>query len=126
MNIFKSDSDSHQHSLETLNLIANYDDFMDSITTICDMGCGVGLDLAWWATKTYLDENGAERPHNYKCLGVDLDLSRAAVNTDNMRIMQADFEEYNQNIRADVIWSHDSFRYATNPLSTLKSAGKAT
>ena len=61
MNIFKSDTDSHQHSLETLNLIANYDDFMDSITTICDMGCGVGLDLAWWATKTYLDENGAER-----------------------------------------------------------------
>ena len=121
MNIFKSDSDSHQHSLETLNLIANYDDFMDSITTICDMGCGVGLDLAWWATKTYLDENGAERPHNYKCLGIDLDLSRAAVSTDNMRIMQADFEEYNQNIRADVIWSHDSFRYATNPLGTLKN-----
>lgn len=122
MNIFKTDADSHAHSLRTLNLIANYDDFMDSITTIVDMGCGVGNDLMWWANKTYSDENDQERPYNYKCLGLDLDTSRA-INTppDNMRIVNADIEEYNPNIHADVMWSHDSFRYVTNPLGTLKT-----
>lgn len=119
MNIFKSDQDSHTHSLRTLNLIANYDDFMDSIETICDMGCGAGLDLTWWATKTYLDDADQERPHNYKCIGIDLDISRCPQATDNMRFLQADFSEYNQNLKADVIWSHDSFRYSTNPLGTL-------
>lgn len=122
MNIFKTDADSHSHSLQTLNLIANYDDFMDSVTNIVDMGCGVGNDLMWWATKTYSDENNQERPYNYKCVGIDLDTTRA-INTppDNMRIINTDMEEYNPNIHADVMWSHDSFRYATNPLGTLKN-----
>lgn len=51
MNIFKTDQDSHAHSLQTLNLIANYDDFMDSIRVIADMGCGSGADINWWAIK---------------------------------------------------------------------------
>jgi len=118
VNLFKTDSDSHAHSLQTLNLIANYDDFMDSIETIVDMGCGAGDDIAWWAAKTYLDDNDVEQPYNYNCIGIDTDISRAIHSRDNLKFLRLDFEEDNL-LKADVIWSHDTFRYATNPVGTL-------
>lgn len=121
MNIFKSDQDSHQHSLQTLNLLANYDDFMLSVRSVVDMGSGSGMDIAWWANKTYLDDSGQEIPHNYKCLGIDLDTRHNPGNHNNLRFIESDFEEYNSNVKADVIWSHDSFRYAVNPLMCLRN-----
>ena len=118
MNIFKSDQDSHQHSLQTLNLLAN---FMLSVRSVVDMGSGSGMDIAWWANKTYLDDSGQEIPHNYKCLGIDLDTRHNPGNHNNLRFIESDFEEYNSNVKADVIWSHDSFRYAVNPLMCLRN-----
>jgi SAM-dependent methyltransferase len=120
MNIFANEQASHEHSLRTLGLLANFNDFMDSISTICDMGCGIGNDLAWWATRTYLDDNDVERPYNYRCIGVDTDTSRSQHNISNMEIFNGDFETYKLDAPADVLWSHDSFRYAINPLATLK------
>jgi predicted TPR repeat methyltransferase len=67
---FTSDVDSHHHSLQTLNQLYEYDDFMISLETMVDMGCGTGLDLEWWATRTTRDDN--PRPLNIKCTGVDL------------------------------------------------------
>ena len=120
MNIFATEIDSHNHSLRTLNSLANYNDFMDSLTTIVDMGCGVAHDLSWWATRTYMDENDAEKPYNYNCIGVDLDVSRIAHAMDNLKIIKADMETVHLTDTADLILSHDSFRYAVNPLGTLK------
>ena len=119
MNIFTSDQTSHDHSLRTLNLLANYNDFMDSIEAVCDMGCGVGNDLAWWATRTYLDSADVERPYNYNCVGIDMDTSRQPHQLDNMKIIKGDFESIKLDKAPDVLWSHDSFRYAVNPLATL-------
>lgn len=122
MNIFKSDQDSHNHSLQTLNLIANYDDFLDSIKVIVDMGCGSGADINWWATKTYLSDNQIPMPYNYTCYGVDLDLGSAPslYQSENIRWVTEDFDNLNENLKADLIWSHDSFRFSTNPLQTLR------
>ena len=120
MNIFTSDTESHQHSLQTLNLLANYHDFMDSIDVVCDMGCGAGMDISWWASRTYIDENGVERPYNYMCLAVDTDTSRVNNNSENLRTIKGDFETKLLSRPADLMWSHDSFRYAINPLATLK------
>jgi len=53
---FERTSDSHQHSLETLNQLFLYSDFMYSIATLVDLGCGFGDDLKWWATRTTDDE----------------------------------------------------------------------
>jgi hypothetical protein len=49
--------DSHRHSLEVLNQLYEYDDFMASIKTVLDLGCGQGDDLEWWATRTTRDDN---------------------------------------------------------------------
>mgnify|MGYP003344572347 CR=1 FL=1 len=37
------------------------------------------------------------------------------------RSIQDNFESFELSVKADLIWSHDSFRYAINPLTTLKN-----
>ena len=48
MALFKNPEESHAHSLGILNLLPEYDTFLDSLTVIADMGCGAGLDARWW------------------------------------------------------------------------------
>ena len=67
---FRNDQERHEHSLQTLNTLAEYDDFMESIGTLVDLGCGTGLDLEWWATRTTRED--APQPLNIRCTGVDI------------------------------------------------------
>lgn len=122
MNIFPTAAESHAHSLQTLNYLNAHNDFMDELSFICDMGCGNGDDLLWWSTVTYFDENDNEVPRNYRCVGIDKDLRQVPNGKlpKNARLIQEDFESFQLAVKADLIWSHDSFRYAINPLSTLK------
>lgn len=119
---FPNPEASHAHSLETLNWLYEHDDFMGSIDTLVDLGCGPGLDLEWWATRTTRDESA--QPLNIKCAGVDLcDTPVIVRRHNNVTFQQNDFEKqvYTlQKKKYDVLWCHDSFQYALNPIDTLK------
>jgi len=117
---FTTENSSHEHSLETLQLLYEFDDFMESVGTVVDMGCGPeGLDLEWWATRTLRDEENPE-PLNIKCTGVDLvSTTRSARDHKNIVYLQRDFEEFEDDMLFDVVWCHDAFQYALNPLKTL-------
>ena len=119
---FSHPGDSHQHSLETLNLLYEYDDFMLSIRTIIDMGCGDGDDLVWWATRTTRDDT--KMPLNINCTGVDInhDISQITYYK-NINYQIADFEKKIEPTAGgyDIFWCHDSFQYAVNPIETLKT-----
>lgn len=112
--------DSHKHSLQTLNQLYEYDDFMASIKTVLDLGCGTGADLEWWATRTTRDE--VPIPLNIRCTGVDLapDLPLTK-RYNNVFYQSGDFETALPlaNNGSDVLWCHDSFQYAQSPLATL-------
>lgn len=119
MDNFNNSEDSHDHSMRVLELISLYDDFMDSITVIADMGCGAGLDINWFATLCDRDET--PQPYNYVCYGVDKDLSKMnKVLPPNLYTLEGNFEAPILPRKADLMWSHDAFQYATNPLGTLK------
>lgn len=114
--LFASDEESHQHSLETLQLIEKYEDFMQSVKVVYDMGCGSGFDTNWWATRI---NPRTERPYGIQCYGMDIDKRLKIHLRDNLKFVLGDFEQYDPGIKADLIWSHDSFRFSTNPLGTL-------
>lgn len=119
--IFSDANASHDHSLQTLNLLYEYDDFMASIGTICDMGCGEGLDLTWWATRTTREDD--PQPLNIICQGIDREHSlRITDLMPNIKFLQDDFESlaHAPRHRFDVIWCHDSFQYVLDPLGTLR------
>jgi SAM-dependent methyltransferase len=119
---FTHPDDSHKHSLKTLNQLYEYDDFMASIKTVLDLGCGTGEDLAWWATATTRDE--PIQPLNITCTGIDLasELSLTKKH-DNLSYQQADFEGNIPPILSgiDVLWCHDAFQYAKDPVKTLSN-----
>jgi len=127
MALFKNSFDSHEHSLEFLNMIYGYDSFLDNITTIADMGCGQGFDAEWWATLETRDD--PPEPRNYKVYAVDQNIAQLdeqlLSNNKNIIPLERNFEERVIPVKVDLIWSHDSFQYARDPLKCL-SAWKQT
>ena len=119
---FRNTEESHAHSLEILNQLYEYDDFMESINTLVDLGCGSGLDLEWWATRTTRDERSI--PLNIRCVGVDQTESLPlAKKYSNITFQRGNFETTDwipRKTRFDVLWAHDAFQYVTKPFDTLK------
>jgi trans-aconitate methyltransferase len=123
MSLLANSEQSHAHSQQTLNALYEYDDFMESIATMVDLGCGTGLDLEWWATRTTRDDN--PQPLDIKCTGVDvLDQLSIARQYPNITYQKTDFEgtiHTPVKNKFDILWSHDSFQYAINPIATLSN-----
>jgi|15BtaG_2_1085339.scaffolds.fasta_scaffold01443_6 SAM-dependent methyltransferase len=116
---FSSLQESHKHSLETLDLLYAYSDFMESVDSMCDIGCGKeGLDLEWWATRE-IDDGDVSIPLNIKCHGIDIN-DKLLLEHDNVTYTKHDFETP-MDKQFDVLYSHDSFQYALNPLQTLSN-----
>ena len=120
--MFKNASESHEHSMDVLGMLYQYDSFLDSLSIIADMGCGEGLDTRWWAKLHTRDEPPV--PHNYQVYAVDKDTSKIdkamLAENKNIHVFESDFESVHLPRKVDLIWSHDSFQYALNPMNTLK------
>jgi len=121
MTTFRNDEERHQHSLQTLNTLFEYDDFMASIATLVDLGCGTGLDLEWWATRTTRDD--VPEPLNIKCTGIDIINAPSVFRKySNITYQKCDFEDHEKTLpdaKFDVLWCHDAFQYCINPIKTL-------
>lgn len=120
--VFKNAQDSHRHSLETLEMLYRYDDFMESVNRVVDLGCGYDAsDLKWWATRATRDETPI--PLNIHCTGVDLvdrldDESRKL----NIIYQQQDIETWNETRKGfDILWCHNTFQYLANPIGALRN-----
>jgi len=113
---------SHQHSLGVLETLYQFDDFMQSVQTVIDMGCGTGLDMEWWATRTTRD--AARRPLNIRCTGIDRAESCAATSRHKyISYIPQDFEAPIgiHKKKFDVIWCHDAWQFVQDPFRTLSN-----
>lgn len=122
MDQFKNSYESHEHSLQILELLYGYDSFLDSIEVIADMGCGEGLDANWWATLETRDEPPI--PRNYLVYAIDKDVSKVenrVKELPNVKLIEGDFEKKLLPRKVDLMWAHDVFQYAINPMETLKN-----
>jgi SAM-dependent methyltransferase len=121
MALFKNALASHDHSLEVLELLYGYDSFLDSISVVADMGCGEGHDVNWWANLETRDD--PPEPRDYIVYAVDQNIKEIEPdflkNNPKVIAIEKNFEERAIPIQADLIWSHDSFQYARNPLKCL-------
>jgi SAM-dependent methyltransferase len=107
-------------SHKIIDALYQYDDFMSSISTMVDLGCGSGEDLAWWASATTRDES--PEPLNIQCVGIDvIDQLPMAKKYKNITYQSTDFEKQvcaPKNL-FDVLWCHDAFQYCIDPVGTL-------
>jgi len=119
---FATTKSTERHSLQILNQLYQYDDFMASVASVVDLGCGTGEDLEWWATATTRDD--MPEPLNIQCVGVDLiEQLPLARKHANMTYQRRDFEtELSAPKKGfDVLWCHDAFHLALNPIKTLSN-----
>ena len=123
MALFKNAYYSHEHSLKVLNLLYGYDSFLDSITSVADMGCGEGLDVEWWATLMTRDD--PPEPRNFTVYAVDQNIKNIDPDilkrNPNIFPIERDFEERSISRNVDIIWAHDSFQYARDPFKCLST-----
>jgi hypothetical protein len=106
--------ESYEHSLVTLGIIEQLDDYLSNIETVCDMGAGDGLDAVWWAT--LVDPDG--RPRKIKTTAVELYPTQTIKTAGDMSWRFEDFSTVELPPQ-DIIWCHDSLQYAMNPVGTL-------
>ena len=117
--MFNNAHQSHEHSLVVLNELREHDTFMESVGSVADMGAGGCLDALWWSTITTRDD--VPEPLNLKCYAVDRDPQRVDFDLPtNLSYLQRDFEKPCLPSEVDVIWCHDAFQYALNPINTLR------
>lgn len=117
--MFKS-TEVDRPSTKILSVLREHDDFMESIQTLVDLGCGNGEDLVWWATQTTREDN--PQPLNIRCWGVDvLPQLSVAQKHDNITYQPTDFETvvYPPKDLFDILWCHDAFQYCLDPIGTL-------
>ena len=124
MDQFSTPQASHAHSRTILDLLYQYDSFMDSIEVVADMGCGAGLDVEWWATLATRDD--PPEPHNYLVYAVDRDTKHLdpeiLSKNKNIKVIEGDISQERIIPRQiDLMWCHNSFQYVLNPLQTLKN-----
>ena len=123
MGQFSNQYYSHEHSLEVLNLLYGYDSFLDSLTSIADMGCGSGLDVEWWASLYTRDD--PPEPRNYTVYAVDQDVSKIdpdiLTRNPNIITLEGNFENRLIPRQVDLLWSHDSFQFAREPFKCLQT-----
>lgn len=117
MDLFKTPQESHEHSLKTLNLLYDHDDFMDSISSVLDIGCGEGLDTLWWASASSRDE--VPVPHNYRCFAMDKKL-KSFTAPKNVYTTESDIMDYLISKPVDMVWCHNFLQYTENPAAVLR------
>ena len=109
-----------RHSLSVLNVIQQYDIFLESLKHIAIMGSGTSADVEWWAT--LMNNNEPPEPYNFACHAVDIDGSKLAQlpNLKNIHKHNDSFDaEHLFPVPMDFIWAHDCLQYSINPLYTL-------
>lgn len=128
MEQFKNDTESHEHSLITLDTLYGYDSFLDSLEFIADFGCGSGLDTNWWATLETRDS--PPEPRNYKVYAIDKNIDQF----DNSIAMHPNVHTFDYDLDdqyfllpkpVDFVWCHNTFQYMINPVNALKTWNKS-
>ena len=110
-----------RHSLSILNLIQQYDTFLESLKIVADMGCGSGEDTNWWAT--LMNNDDPPQPYNFAVYAVDRNPSKLAQvpNRKNIHKFNSSYDVENLfPVTVDFIWAYDSLQYSVNPLHTLR------
>lgn len=112
---------SNLHGSNYLELLFQFQDMMESIDSVIDVGCGNGHDSLYWADAGVLDDNEEDIiPLNIKVTAIDKDDSfKEEYAHDNIKFIKTDWLEFSTKDTYDVIWAHNVLHQAKDPLEFL-------
>ena len=114
---------SHEHSLKTLRMLDEFDDFKSSIKHLADFGCGSGKDLEFFANMRELtaEEGVLGKFHNFNCVGFDINAESNIPSRDNIQYKNVDLNEPGPywSVKFDVIWCHNVMQSIYSPIEFI-------
>jgi 2-polyprenyl-3-methyl-5-hydroxy-6-metoxy-1,4-benzoquinol methylase len=121
MSSFGSPQEKQEHSFKNvLSYMYGYDDFMDSVGRVVDLGCDVeATNMLWWANATTRDET--QTPLGIKCVGVNT-FEKLNVKHNSISYQNYDIESLNSVKKPfDIVWCYDQLQYLLNPYQALSN-----
>jgi 2-polyprenyl-3-methyl-5-hydroxy-6-metoxy-1,4-benzoquinol methylase len=121
MSSFGSPQEKHKHSFKNvLSYMYEYDDFMDSVGRVIDLGCDVeATNMLWWANATTRDKTKTSL--GIKCVGVNT-FKKLNVKHSSISYQNHDIESLNRVKKTfDIIWCYDQLQYLLNPYQALSN-----
>lgn len=92
----------------------------DQSLNVLDVGCGLGMQAEWWATRRpKLDNDKFGLKASTECHGVDLYPADGGL-IDKFFFKQEDYHNMSySNAQFDIVWSHFSLEYSPSPMKAL-------
>ena len=121
MSSFGSPQEKQEHSFKNvLSYMYGYDDFMDSVGRVVDLGCDVeATNMLWWANATTRDET--QTPLGIKCVGVNT-FEKLNVKHNSISYQNYDIESLNSVKKPfNIVWCYDQLQYLLNPYQALSN-----
>ena len=121
MSSFSSPLEKHNHCLKNiLSYFREYDDFMESVSRVLDIGCDVEAEtMTWWADATTKDS--AQIPLNIQCVGLNT-FEKLNKRHNSIAYQNHDIETFNSVSKPfDVLLCYDQLQYLLNPYAALSN-----
>ena len=118
---FTSQELSYQHSKKhILDLFYQYDDFMESIGRVVDLGCDTeALNMVWFANATTQDVQ--ELPLNIKCVGQS-DINKLIPKHKGISFQKGPPELLSSTKKKfDILFCHDTLQFILDPYKALSN-----
>jgi len=118
---FTSQELAYQHSkTHILDLFYEYDDFMESIGRVVDLGCdSEALNMQWFANATTNDQR--RQPLNIKCVGQSA-IDKLLVKHNSISFQKGDPELLSKTKKKfDILYCHDTLHFILNPYKALRN-----
>ena len=119
MSSFRSPLDRHNHCYDNiLTYFEEYDDFMESVGRVLDIGCDVDANtMMWWADATPRDAK--HQSLNIQCVGIN-SFDKLTNRHDRVSYQRTDIEAFSATKKPfDILLCHDQLQYILNPYTAL-------
>ena len=111
---------SNLHSRNYLEQIFQFEEMMESIDSVLDVGCAKGHDSSYWAEAGTVDEDGNLLPLNIQVTAIDKENTfDDEYKHENIKFVQTDWIDFQSKEQYDVIWAHNVLHQAHDPLKFL-------
>tara|TARA_B100001057_G_C22870849_1_gene958741 strand:+ start:1066 stop:1830 length:765 start_codon:yes stop_codon:yes gene_type:complete len=118
---FTSQEQAFQHSKKhILDLFYQYDDFMESIGRVIDLGCDTeAFNMLWFANATTRD--GQELSLNIKCVGQS-DIDKLLTKHNSISFQKGAPEMLSKTKKKfDILYCHDTLQFIVDPYQALRN-----
>jgi SAM-dependent methyltransferase len=118
--LLSNPASSNLHASNYLEMVFQFEEMLESIDSVLDVGCADGYSSSYWAEAGILDDEENLVPLNINVTAIDKQNTFDESNQHkNINFIQTDWMSFEPKETYDVIWAHNVLHLAQDPLQFL-------